>query len=147
MGNDFDKCAPLNRGLKMANTYTFYKTNSAHILIIDDNALVLRNMKVLLDERYSVSVAASATQAYMAMEKRKPNLILLDYDMPEINGRDLYVQLKANEEYKDIPIVFLTSAAEADIVQQLLSLRPAGYILKPVNAMNMMGVIENALRG
>ena len=104
-------------------------------------------MKVLLDERYSVSVAASATQAYMAMEKRKPNLILLDYDMPEINGRDLYVQLKANDEYKDIPIVFLTSAAEADIVQQLLSLRPAGYILKPVNAMNMMGVIENALRG
>ena len=71
----------------MANTYTFYKTNSAHILIIDDNALVLRNMKVLLDERYSVSVAASATQAYMAMEKRKPNLILLDYDMPVCDGK------------------------------------------------------------
>ncbi len=131
----------------MANTVTFYKTNSAHILIIDDNALVLRNMKVLLDERYSVSVAASATQAYMAMEKRKPNLILLDYDMPEINGRDLYIQIKEQEEYKDIPIIFLTSAAEADIVQQLLSLRPAGYILKPVNAINMMGVIETALRG
>ncbi len=131
----------------MANTVTFYKTNSANILVIDDNALVLRNMKVLLDDKYSVSVAASATQAYMAMEKRKPNLILLDYDMPEINGRDLYIKLKQDEKYKDIPIVFLTSAADADIVQQLLSLRPAGYVLKPVNAINMMSVIEGALRG
>ncbi|MBE5886455.1 MAG: response regulator [Lachnospiraceae bacterium] len=131
----------------MSNTVTFYRTNSANILIIDDNALVLRNMKVLLDDKYSVSVAASATQAYMAMEKRKPNLILLDYDMPEINGRDLYIQLKADERYKDIPIVFLTSAADADIVQKLLSLRPAGYILKPVNTKNVLGVIEKALRG
>lgn len=131
----------------MSNTVTFYRTNSANILIIDDNALVLRNMKVLLDDKYSVSVAASATQAYMAMEKRKPNLILLDYEMPEINGRDLYIQLKADERYKDIPIVFLTSAADADIVQKLLSLRPAGYILKPVNTKNVLGVIEKALRG
>lgn len=131
----------------MNNTVTFYKTNSAHILIIDDNALVLRNMKVLLDDKYSVSVAASATQAYMAMEKRKPNLILLDYEMPEINGKDLYMKLKADETYKDIPIVFLTSAADADIVQQLLALRPSGYILKPVNAINLMSVIEDVLRG
>lgn len=131
----------------MNNTVTFYKTNSAHILIIDDNALVLRNMKVLLDDKYSVSVAASATQAYMAMEKRKPNLILLDYEMPEINGKDLYMKLKADEKYKDIPIVFLTSAADADIVQQLLALRPSGYILKPVNAINLMSVIEDVLRG
>lgn len=131
----------------MNNTVTFYKTNSAHILIIDDNALVLRNMKVLLDDKYSVSVAASATQAYMAMEKRKPNLILLDYEMPEMNGKDLYVKLKEDDKYKDIPIVFLTSAADADIVQRLLSLRPAGYILKPVNAINLMSVIEDVLRG
>ncbi|MBO5341484.1 MAG: response regulator [Lachnospiraceae bacterium] len=131
----------------MNNTVTFYKTNSAHILIIDDNALVLRNMKVLLDDKYSVSVAASATQAYMAMEKRKPNLILLDYEMPEMNGKDLYIKLKQDEAYKDIPIVFLTSAADADIVQRLLSLRPAGYILKPVNAINLMSVIEDVLRG
>ena len=131
----------------MSNTVTFYRTNSTNILIIDDNALVLRNMKVLLDDKYSVSVAASATQAYMAMEKRKPNLILLDYEMPEINGRDLYIQLKEDERYKDIPIVFLTSAAESDIVQQLLSLRPAGYILKPVNTKNVLNVIDKALRG
>lgn len=129
----------------MANTVRFYRTNSAHILIIDDNALVLRNMKVLLDERYSVAVAASATQAYMAMEKRKPDLILLDYDMPEINGKELYVKFKKDEEYKDIPIVFLTSAADANIVQELLSLRPAGYVLKPVNTANLMSVIEDAL--
>lgn len=129
------------------NNVTFYKTNSTNILIVDDNTLVLRNMKVLLDDKYSVSVAASATQAYMAMEKRRPNLILLDYDMPEINGRDLYIQIKSNEKYKDIPIVFLTSAASSDIVQSLLSLRPAGYILKPVSTKNVMSVIENALGG
>ncbi len=129
----------------MANTVTFYRTSGANILIIDDNALVLRNMKVLLDDKYSVSVAASATQAYMAMEKRKPDVILLDYDMPEINGKDLYIKFKQDEEYQDIPIVFLTSAADADVVQELLSLRPAGYVLKPVNTMNLLGVIEDAL--
>lgn len=129
----------------MANTVTFYRTSGANILIIDDNALVLRNMKVLLDDKYSVSVAASATQAYMAMEKRKPDVILLDYEMPEINGKDLYIKIKKDEEYKDIPIVFLTSAADANVVQELLSLRPAGYVLKPVNTMNLLGVIEDAL--
>lgn len=129
----------------MANTVTFYRTSGANILIIDDNALVLRNMKVLLDDKYSVSVAASATQAYMAMEKRKPDVILLDYEMPEINGKDLYIKIKKDEEYKDIPIVFLTSAADANVVQELLSLRPAGYVLKPVNTMNLLSVIEDAL--
>lgn len=129
----------------MANTVTFYRTSGANILIIDDNALVLRNMKVLLDDKYSVSVAASATQAYMAMEKRKPDVILLDYEMPEINGKDLYIKIKKDEKYKDIPIVFLTSAADANVVQELLSLRPAGYVLKPVNTMNLLSVIEDAL--
>ncbi len=137
-----------DKGIReMGSTVTFYKTNRDNILIIDDNALVLRNMKVLLDDQYSVSVAASANQAYMAMEKRKPNLILLDYEMPEINGKDLYIKFKTDERYRDIPIVFLTSAADADVVQKLLSLRPAGYILKPVNARNLLSVIENALRG
>lgn len=104
-----------------------------HILVVDDNAMVLRNIKGVLEEHYTVSVAASGTQAFLSIGKKMPDLILLDYEMPQMNGKEVLKELQADNELKEIPVVFLTSADSKEIVMELLALKPAGYILKPAD--------------
>ena len=105
-----------------------------HILVVDDNAMVLRNIKGVLDEKYSVAVAPSGVHAFLSIGKKMPDLILLDYEMPEMNGKEVLEKLQADEELKEIPVVFLTSMDSKEIVMSLLALKPAGYLLKPVDS-------------
>lgn len=105
-----------------------------HILVVDDNAMVLRNIKSVLEEKYSVAVAPSGVHAFISIGKKMPDLILLDYEMPEMNGKQVLEKLQADEELKDIPVVFLTSMDSKEIVMSLLALKPAGYLLKPVDS-------------
>lgn len=116
-----------------------------HILVVDDNAMVLRNIKGVLDKRYSVAVAPSGMHAFIAIGKKMPDLILLDYEMPEMNGKDVLEKLQTDEELKKIPIVFLTSVDTKEIVLELLALKPAGYILKPVDSQMLLDRIEEII--
>ena len=118
----------------------------AQILIVDDSAIVLRNIKVLLDQTYAVSVAPSGKHALLSIKDRKPDLILLDYEMPDMNGKEVMERLKADESTKDIPVIFLTSVGSRDIVVELLALEPAGYLLKPVDSKNLHDTINKALK-
>lgn len=116
-----------------------------HILIVDDNAMVLRNIKGILDSKYSVAVSTSGLQAFVSIGKKKPDLILLDYEMPTMNGKEVLEKLQSDEELSEIPVVFLTSADSREIVMELLALKPAGYILKPVEATLLFDRIEEII--
>jgi len=105
-----------------------------HILVVDDNAMVLRNIKGVLEEKYSVAVAPSGVHAFVSIGKKMPDLILLDYEMPEMNGKQVLQKLQEDDDLKDIPVVFLTSMDSREIVMSLLALKPAGYLLKPVDS-------------
>ena len=74
-----------------------------------------------------------------------PDLILLDYEMPEMNGKEVMEKLQSDEELREIPIVFLTSADSKEIVMELLALKPAGYILKPVESQMLLERIEEII--
>ena len=131
----------------MESSGMFYREKKkAHILVVDDNAMVLRNVKMILDAYYTVAVAASATQAFMAIGKKKPDLILLDYQMPVVDGKAFFEMIMKEEELSEIPVVFLTGVADKDVVQQILALKPAGYMLKPVDVNTMTDVIAEVLR-
>lgn len=80
-----------------------------HILVVDDNAIVLRNIKKVLEEQYTVAVAASGMQAFISIGKKMPDLILLDYEMPQMNGKEVLEKLQTDDELKEIPVIFLTS--------------------------------------
>ena len=116
-----------------------------HILIVDDNAMVLRNIKGILETDYSVSVAASGNQAFRSISIRKPDLILLDYEMPEMNGKEVMEKLLEDDETKDIPIVFLTSLDSKQRVMEILALKPAGYILKPADSIALTEKVREIL--
>ena len=124
----------------------FYENRGKkHILIVDDNALTLRNIKGMLSDKYSVAVAISGVQAFTSIGRKKPDLILLDYAMPVTDGKQVFEMLRADVEYSKIPVVFLTSVADEKVVVELLSMKPAGYFLKPVKQKKLLETIETII--
>ena len=115
------------------------------VLVIDDNNILLRTVKEMLDEKFNVSIAISSTQAFESIQRRLPNLILLDYEMPYVDGEEVLLQLRQRNDTKDIPVIFLTGSADRDIVTKLVNMKPAGYILKPPNKQKLIDLIEKTL--
>ena len=62
-----------------------------------------------------------------AIGKKRPDLILLDYEMPVCDGRQTLEMIRADEELKDIPVIFLTGVNDREHIESVLSLKPAGY--------------------
>lgn len=116
-----------------------------NILVIDDSGIALRNFKQLLEDEYSVAVANSGIHAITAIRMQKPDLILLDYQMPNLDGKSVFKMISEKSAWKDIPIVFLTSAADKEIVKELLLLKPAGYILKPSTREQLKNTIKKVI--
>ena len=115
------------------------------ILVIDDSALVLREIKNLLSADYEVMLARSGEQGIEFIRKKRPDLILLDYDMPGMDGRETFELIKADEEMQQIPVVFLTAVAQKDQIIAVLKNLPQGYILKPPAKDKLMEAIKEAL--
>lgn len=113
-----------------------------HILFVDDNPLLLRNMKALVSDRYRVSIAVSGAQAFEILKKDCPNLIFLDYEMPMINGKMFLRAIRANQQFAGLPVIFLSAVADREYIQELLELKPEGYVLKPAKKERIMEIIE-----
>ena len=115
------------------------------VLIVDDNAGTLRNVKSLLDDVYNVNVAPSGMKAMTMIGKKRPDVILLDYEMPVMDGKQTLELIKAEDDYKDIPVIFLTGVDDRQHIAEVLALGPAGYILKPPMQEKIIASIEQAL--
>ena len=115
------------------------------ILVVDDSALALRSMKSMLGEKYKVSVATSAKREMEAIQNKHPDLILLDYDMPECNGREMLKMIRQDPEIADIPVIFLTAVADKDHIMAVLQLNPNGYFKKPLERNMVMKAIAKVL--
>lgn len=116
------------------------------VLIVDDNAATLRSIKAMLDEPYNTAVATSGIKAMTAMGKKRPDLILLDYEMPVCDGRQTLEMIRADDELKDIPVIFLTGVDDREHIEAVLKLRPAGYLLKPAVRDKLIEAIDKALK-
>lgn len=129
----------------MQNTAAQGELARKSVLVIDDNTVLLRTVKDMLADKYDVSIATSGTQAFMVMQKRRPDIILLDYEMPYTNGGQVLAKLRSNLQTISIPVIFFTSSAERDVVQKLVQLKPDGYILKPPSREKLIKIIEKTL--
>lgn len=117
------------------------------ILAVDDSGILLRNVKSILEKDYDIRVATSGEMALKQAKKELPDLILLDYEMPQWDGKRTLEEIRADEELKEIPVVFLTSVAEKKEIIAILGLKPAGYILKPFQKDRLVDTIEKVLLG
>lgn len=103
------------------------------IMIVDDSPLVLRNIKIMLEENYDIFLAPSGEKALELIPKKRPDLVLLDYEMPGMDGKTVFEKMLKNDYMKMIPVIFLTSVAQKEQVYGVLKSIPAGYILKPAD--------------
>ena len=116
-----------------------------HVLVVDDNSIMLKLIKEYLHERYDVATAVSGKVALKFLERRKTDLILLDYEMPEENGPAVLERLRASDATKNIPVVFLTGVTESKKIQEALILKPQSYLLKPIDKEKLLEVITKII--
>lgn len=112
------------------------------ILVVDDNGPMLRTIKGMLEEFYDVTLVNSGMNAMKSIGKKKPDLILLDYEMPVCDGRQTLEMIRADDEIADIPVIFLTGVSDRSYIEPILKLRPAGYLLKPPIKDKLVGKIN-----
>ncbi len=121
------------------------KLTGKTILLVDDDPGFLRIMEAMLSKKYKVVFATSAAQAFAAVGRGRPDLILLDYEMPICDGRMTLEMLRAEKDMKDIPVVFLTGMSDARYVSRVVALHPQGYLLKPCTEEMVFSMIEKVL--
>jgi len=123
------------------------KVKRAHkkIVIVDDNASYLSVVRVLLKSQYEVYPAPSAFKMFEIIEKIIPDIILLDINMPEMNGFEAMVKLKENPRYTNIPVIFLTAKDDEASAVKGLDLGAADYVTKPFYGPLLLKRISNIL--
>ena len=116
-----------------------------HILVIDDDSSILKLLKGYLAERYDVATAISGKVAMKFLETKETDLVLLDYEMPVENGSVVFGKIRSMEKTKDLPVVFLTGVTEKSKITEVLSMKPQGYLLKPVDMEKLSSTIKGIL--
>lgn len=101
-----------------------------NILVVDDSGIMLRTIKSWLSTKYKVSMAVSAAMAITYLASNKPDLILLDYDMPICSGPQFLKMIRGEISTRDIPVIFLTAKGDKKSITEVLDLKPDGYLLK-----------------
>jgi len=116
------------------------------ILVVDDTPANIQTVTAILKgQGYQLSVATNGTQALGVLEKLRPDLILLDVMMPELDGFETCQRIKSDEARRDIPIIFLTAKTEtADLVKGF-EMGAVDYVGKPFNAHELLARVNTHL--
>ncbi|MBR1692704.1 MAG: response regulator [Lachnospiraceae bacterium] len=101
------------------------------VLVVDDEPMNRMLTKRIFDIRYQVECVASGTEALAFLKRRKPDIILLDYHMPDMNGLQMMEQMHEMKDCADIPVVFLTADHNKNIEVEIFKAGARDYIQKP----------------
>jgi len=125
----------------------FHKKRGGRILIVDDEPNILHLVsKFLRCQGYDVITAASGEEGLEKAINEKPDVILLDVNMPIINGYQMLNYIRNNPELKDIPVIMLTAFSEAEDVNTAVSYDITDYITKPFDFVYLCEKITQALQ-
>jgi CheY-like chemotaxis protein len=117
------------------------------ILVVDDNEMNLKLLRWLLEKQgYQVHTAADAQTARASVRALRPRLVLMDIQLPDVDGLQLTREFKADPELRDIPVVAVTSYAMKGDKQKTLDAGCDGYITKPIDTRKFPLEIERFLR-
>ncbi len=116
------------------------------ILVIDDATIIHKTIKGYLDSRYEVATAISGKIALRFLNAKEVSLILLDYEMPEMNGPAVLEELRKDPYLATIPVVFLTGINDVEKIKNALALKPQGYLLKPVEKESLIAKIRELIQ-
>ncbi|MCR4740889.1 MAG: response regulator [Lachnospiraceae bacterium] len=117
------------------------------ILIVDDDPSYLSLVRDWLKDVYRVSIVTSGLQAIKWLGRNKADAILLDYEMPVTSGPKVLEMLRADEETKSIPVIFLTGKGDRESVMSVVALKPEGYFLKNIDRQELLNNLEKFFAG
>lgn len=113
------------------------------ILVVDDSQVILQAMNELLGETYEITSATSGLSAIRSLTLNRPDLILLDYEMPVCDGKQILEMIRSEKDFADIAVIFLTGRVDKESVKRVLSLKPAGYLSKSLNPVEIKKNIDH----
>jgi diguanylate cyclase (GGDEF)-like protein len=116
------------------------------ILVVDDDKFNLNVLSHILKSQYNVHVAKSGNQALKRVGQDKPDLILLDVLMPDMDGYEVLIALKNSDLTRHIPVIFITGLSNAEAEEKGFFLGAVDYITKPFNNSIVMARVRNQLQ-
>jgi two-component system sensor histidine kinase/response regulator len=131
----------------MFSKYNIKLTRKPLILLVDDTESNIQVLASLLaNQDYDLTFASDGKTAIQSIQEAKPDLILLDIMMPEMDGYETCEIIKHNPETSDIPVIFLTAKTQKEDVLKGFEVGGADYITKPFNEMELLARIQTHLK-
>ena len=138
---------PINLNEASADMAEYLKAHSKaskkKILVVDDSGAMLRNVKGWLEDHYQVILANSGAMAIKYMTLNRPDLVLLDYEMPVVDGRQVLEMIRSEMDFSDVPVIFLTSKNDKESVANVVKLKPEGYLLKTMKPAEIIQAVDD----
>lgn len=116
------------------------------IVAVDDSGIVLKMLIKVLGEKYDLHAFSGGRRALQFLRDRTPDLIILDIDMPEINGYEMLQMIKEREHLKNVPVIFLTSNNDKSHVVKAVAGGAKDYVVKPIDEEILMDKVHAALQ-
>lgn len=115
------------------------------ILVVEDEEDIRKIVSVALDNigGFKVEVCASAHEALEVLTARQPDLIVLDVMMPVMDGPSLLSEIRKNDKYKKIPVIFMTAKVQSHEVEEYKAMGVLGVIVKPFDPVSLPEQIKN----
>ena len=112
------------------------------VLIVDDDIMTLKILKKYLEDTYDVITENAGYRFVEKMGSYDADLILLDIEMPVVNGLEAFDRILANPELADVPVVFLSGVSNPNLVRELMNRGAAGYLLKTIPKSELLSRLE-----
>lgn len=115
------------------------------VLAVDDFAMSLRMIQEALSDKVDVYIAKSGESAFRTLQSMQIDLILLDIEMPEMDGFEFLRRLRNIEKYKQIPVIIVSAKGSTDFLMKAASYEIKEYLLKPYKTETLCEKVEQVL--
>lgn len=115
------------------------------IVAVDDSGIILKMLTKVLGEKYDLHAFSGGKRALQFLKDRTPDLIILDIDMPEINGYEMLKMIKEREHLQNVPVIFLTSNGDKSHVIKAVAGGAKDYVVKPIDEEILLEKVHAAL--
>lgn len=126
---------------EMLNAHMEY-IRKKHILLVDDDPDFLQIATSIFENTYYLDAMPSAKEAFNYLTVRKPDLILLDYEMPDMDGYEFFAEIRRSWKTSNIPVIFLTGKDDKESVMKIIDKKPDGYLLKSTPKQQLLESID-----
>lgn len=112
------------------------------ILVVDDTKTILKMSKFVLDEKYDVYLSNSGELALEILERKPIDIVLMDVEMPDMDGIETVKRIRKMENIKEIPIMFFTAMSSNETVEKCMAVGMVDYIVKPYKPEELLNRLE-----